>query len=79
MCISFVALCIGPLKMSAPAAREALQVLGLSVFYERRGIERETVFDSGDLRESVRGIIEETGCSPDALIGTIDPKGHSKS
>jgi hypothetical protein len=77
--VSFVALCIGPLKMSAIAAMEALQVLGLSVFYDSRDAERKTVFDSDDLRSSVQGIIEGTGVSPDAMIGTIDPKGHSKS
>jgi hypothetical protein len=65
--------------MSAIAAMEALQVLGLSVFYDSRDAERKTVFDSDDLRSSVQGIIEGAGVSPDAMIGTIDPKGHSKS
>jgi hypothetical protein len=65
--------------MSAIAAMEALQVLGLSVFYEIHDPERKTIFDSDDLRSSVQGIIEGAGVSPDAMIGTIDPKAHSKS
>jgi hypothetical protein len=58
---------------------KALQVLGLSVFYDSRDAEKKTVFDSDDLQRSVRGIIEGAGVSPDTMIGTIDPKGHSKS
>jgi hypothetical protein len=65
--------------MSAVAALETLQVLGLSVFYESRDAERKAVFDSDDLRSSVQGIIEGAGVSPEAMIGTIDPKAHSKS
>jgi hypothetical protein len=65
--------------MSAIAAMEALQVLGLSVFYDSHDVERKTVFDSDDLRSSVKGIIEGAGVSPDTMIGTIDPMAHSKS
>jgi hypothetical protein len=65
--------------MSAVAVMEAVQVLGLSVFYDSRDTDRTTLFNSDDLRSSVQGIIEGAGVSPDAMIGTIDPKGHSKS
>ena len=65
--------------MSAEDAREAMQLLGISVFYEHEGESRETIFDSTELRENLRNIIEGAGYSPDAMIGTLDPKSHSKS
>lgn len=65
--------------MSAKQAIENLQVLGLSVFYESNDQSRETIFDSQDLRETVRNMIEDAGFSPDAMIGTVDPKSHCKS
>src|ERR1700755_2995579 len=77
--LRFTALCIGPLKMSAKEAIDAIQVLGLSVFYEHSEQKRETIFDSGELRETLRNLIEGSGYSPDAMIGTIDPKSRVKS
>lgn len=58
---------------------EALQILEASVFYENSDEERKTIFNSIELRETVQGIIEGTGHSPDAMIGTIAPKSHSKT
>ena len=65
--------------MSAAAALEAMQVLGLSVFYEHHDESKGTIFDSNELRENVRNIIEGAGYSPDAMIGTLDPKSYFKS
>lgn len=75
----FGALCIGPLGMSGEEAIEALQVLGVSVFYDNKEEDKKTIFNSSDLRNTVRGIIEGTGHSPDAMIGAIAPKSHSKT
>lgn len=72
------ALCIGPLKMSAKSAIEALQVLGLSVFYEHHGQPRATIFDSNELQETLRNLIEGAGCSPDTMIGAVDPNSNCK-
>lgn len=65
--------------MSAQKGIEALQLLGVSVFYENSDDKNETIFNSRDLRETVKGIIEEAGHSPDAMIGTIVPNSHSKT
>lgn len=75
---SFAALCIGPLQMSSEGAIQALQVLGVSVFYESKYEEQKTVFDSGDLRETLKGIIETSGHSPEARIGTIAPNSKCR-
>lgn len=65
--------------MSAREAIDALQVLGLSVFYEHPGESRGTIFDSRELRDTLRNLIEGAGHSPDAMIGTVDPKSRSKT
>lgn len=65
--------------MTAKEAIEALQVLGLSVFYESHDETSATIFDSNELRETVRNLIDGAGFSPDTMIGTVDPKSHSKS
>jgi hypothetical protein len=65
--------------MSAVEALEAVQLLGVSVFYEGSQDERTTIFNSIELRDCVRGIIEGAGCGPDEMIGTLDPKATSKS
>jgi hypothetical protein len=65
--------------MTAIEAIETVKILIASVFYENTKENRKTVFDSNELRDTARGIIEGTGHSPDAMIGTIAPKSHSKS
>lgn len=77
--IRLAALCIGPLKMTVKEAIEALQILGLSVFYESHNESRATIFDSSELREAVRNMIEDAGFSPAGMIGMVDPKSRSKS
>lgn len=75
---SLAALCIGTLKMSVKETIEALRVLGLSVFYEHPNQSGGTIFDSIELRETLRNLIEDAGCCPDTLIGAVDPKSNSK-
>jgi hypothetical protein len=65
--------------MSGEDTAEAIQVLGLSVFYDHQDDERKTFFDSEHLRDTVRGIIEGSGHSPDAMIGTVASNAHSKT
>lgn len=72
-------MCIGPLGMSGEQALEALQLLGVSVFYENQDKECKTIFNSNDLRKTVKGIIEGSSHSPDAMIGTIAPDSTSKT
>lgn len=65
--------------MSGEAVVEALQLLGVSVFYENKSEIRRTLFDSEELRVTIRGIIEGSRHSPDAMIGAMASKSHSKT
>jgi hypothetical protein len=65
--------------MSIDEVVDALCLLAVSVFFEDREEGRATIFSSKRLKDTLAGIIERSGNSPEAMIRTLFGKSKCKT